>query len=98
MRCPTVVNRCGFGPQYADTLSTRGFVYLKTRAFDKAIIDYDAALQNDPNMAGLRLAIVLYGRGLAKREQANPGADADIGAAKSLVPDIAQQFASYGLQ
>jgi tetratricopeptide (TPR) repeat protein len=85
-------------PQNAKALGTRGFAYLRMGAFDKSIIDYDAALQNDPKMTGLELAAVLYGRGLAKGKRADPGADADIAAAKAIIPDIAEQFAGYGLQ
>ena len=85
-------------PQYADALRNRGFVYLRKGAFDKAIIDYDAALQSDPKMAGLELAIVFYGRGLAKAKREDLGADADILAAKAISPDIAEQFADYGVK
>ena len=85
-------------PQYAGALRNRGFVHLRMGAFDKAIIDYDAALQNDPKMAGLELAMVFYGRGLAKAKREDPGANADILAAKAISPDIAGQFADYGVQ
>ena len=84
-------------PNNAGTLGTRGFVYLKTGIFDKAIADYDAALQNDPRMIGLKKAVVLYGRGLAKEKQDSSGADADIFAAKAIIPDIVEQFARYGV-
>jgi tetratricopeptide (TPR) repeat protein len=85
-------------PQDAGTLGTRGFAYLRAGAFDKAVLDYDAALQNDPKMVGLKLAAVLYGRGVAKQKHNDPGANDDIVAAKALIPDIAEQFARYGLQ
>jgi tetratricopeptide (TPR) repeat protein len=85
-------------PQNAGALSTRGFVFLRAGAFDKAVADYEAALQSDPQMAGLRLAVALYGRGLAKQKQHDPGANRDIAAAKGLIPDIAGQFARYGVQ
>ena len=84
-------------PNNAATLGTRGFAYLKTGIFDKAIADYDAALQNDPRMVGLNKAVVLYGRGLAKEKQDSSGADADISAAKAIIPDIVEQFARYGV-
>jgi tetratricopeptide (TPR) repeat protein len=83
-------------PNNAATLGTRGFVYLKAGAFDKAIVDYDAALQNDPKMLDLKKAVVLYGRGLAKEKQDSSGANADIFAAKAIIPDISEQFARYG--
>lgn len=85
-------------PQNAGTLSTRGFVFLRAGELDKAILDYDAALRMDPQMAGLKLAAVLYGRGLAKQKQNDSGANADIAAAKALIPDIAEQFARNGVQ
>jgi len=85
-------------PQDAVTLGTRGFAYLRAGAFDTAILDYDAALQNDPKMGGLRMAAVLYGRGVAKQKHNDPGANDDIVAAKALTPDIAEQFARYGVQ
>jgi len=85
-------------PQNGGTLSTRGFVFLRAGAFDKAIVDYDAALHGDPQMAGLKLAAALYGRGLAKQKQNDPGANSDIAAAKALIPDVAEQFARYGVQ
>lgn len=85
-------------PQDAGTLGTRGFVYLRAGAFDKAIVDYDAALQKAPKMAGLKLAAVLYGRGIAKQKHNDPGANDDIVAAKALIPDIAEQFGRYGVQ
>ena len=84
-------------PNNAVTLGTRGFVYLKAGVFDKAIGDYDAALQDNPKMVGLKKAVVLYGRGLAKEKQDRSGADTDISAAKAITPDIAEQFASYGV-
>jgi len=84
-------------PNNAATLGTRGFAYLKAGLFDKAVGDYDAALQNDPKMVGLNKAIVLYGRGLAREKQDRSGADTDISAAKAIIPDIAEQFARYGV-
>ena len=81
-----------------ETLATRGFVYLRTGAFAKAIADYDAALQKAPKPAGLKLAAALYGRGFAKQKLHDAGANEDIAAAKALIPDIAEQFAHYGIQ
>ena len=74
-------------------LDTRGLVYLKMGEIDKAIADYDAALNGDPKLAGS-----LYGRGLAKRKRGDAaGADLDIAAAKALRPTIADEFAKYGV-
>jgi len=59
-----------------------------------AIADYDAALRINPKHASS-----LYGRGLAKRRSGNvSGGDGDIAAAKLIQPDIADEFASYGLR
>ena len=80
-------------PNNANTLGNRGFAYLKDGALDKAIANYDAVLRNDP-----KVARALYGRGLAKQKKGDPGADADIAAAKAIKSDIAEEFARYGVQ
>jgi tetratricopeptide (TPR) repeat protein len=80
-------------PNRPNTLDSRGLVYLKLQKFDAAIADYDAALKQDP-----QLDTALYGRGLAKhiRGERSSG-DADIAAAKAITPDIAEQFAHWGV-
>ena len=81
-------------PDSADVLDTRGFVYLKLGQTDNAIKDYDAALKLDQKLAGS-----FYGRGLAKaRKGDRNGSTADIAAAKAIKPDIAEEFARYGLK
>jgi tetratricopeptide (TPR) repeat protein len=78
----------------ADALDTRGFIHLKLGQYDIAIKDYDAALRGDPKNAGS-----LYGRGLAKSKSGDrDSGTADIAAAKVLKPNIAEEFARYGIR
>jgi tetratricopeptide (TPR) repeat protein len=76
------------------TLDSRGLVYLKLGQFDPAIADYTAVLKEVPNFADS-----LYGRGLAKRKKGDAtGGQADVAAAKALRPDVAEEFAKYGVK
>lgn len=76
-----------------NTLDSRGFVYLKMNNIDGAISDYNKVLLADPKVASS-----LYGRGLAERIKGEKDAsDADIAAAVKLQPDIANQFAKWGI-
>jgi tetratricopeptide (TPR) repeat protein len=81
-------------PDDPTTLDSRGFTYLKFGRFEQAIADYDAALGHNPRDPGS-----LYGRGLARlRSQNDPeGGRADPAAAKMLDPNVAAEFARYGL-
>jgi tetratricopeptide (TPR) repeat protein len=80
-------------PRYLDALDSRGFVSLKLGQPSKAIADYDLALQINPKHASS-----LYGRGIAKVRSGNaPAGNSDIAAAKTLQPDIVEEFASYGI-
>jgi tetratricopeptide (TPR) repeat protein len=81
-------------PNDPGTLDSRGFTFLKLGRFEQAIADYDAALTRNP-----RQPSSLYGRGQARlRTQKDPeGARADLAAAKALDPDVAAEFARYGL-
>ena len=61
---------------------------------NNAIADYDAALRINPKHPS-----ALYGRGIAKMRTGNAvGGDGDIAAAKLIQPDIADEFASYGIR
>jgi hypothetical protein len=60
---------------------------------DKAIADYDAALQLDA-----KRATALYGRGLAKAKKGDASGEADIAAAKAIKPDIAKVFDHAGVK
>src|SRR3954466_8737187 len=80
-------------PRYLDALDSRGFVNLKLGQPRNAIADYDAALRINPKHPS-----ALYGRGIAKRQTGNAaGGDSDVAAAKLIQPDIADEFASYGI-
>ena len=80
-------------PRYLDALDSRGFVNLKLGQPKNAIADYDAALRINPKHPS-----ALYGRGIAKMRTGNTvGGDGDVAAAKLIQPDIADEFASYGI-
>jgi len=75
------------------TFDSRGFVYLKMQNADASITDYNAVLAVDP-----KVPYSLYGRGLAEHMKGNESASqADITAAVKLQPDIADQFAKWGV-
>jgi len=80
-------------PNYESTLSTRGFVYLRSDELDKAIADYSASLNINP-----KNPYSLFGRGTAKLRKNDVGGNADIAAAKAVKPNIAAEFAGYGLK
>jgi tetratricopeptide (TPR) repeat protein len=76
----------------AFVLGNLGFVCLKMNEPGPAIADYNAALAANP-----RRAAWLYGRGLAEQKMRVGGAMSDITAAKAIQPDIADQFAKWGV-
>jgi tetratricopeptide (TPR) repeat protein len=78
-------------PGFADALDSRGLIYLKLGRNNEAIVDYSAALEANP-----RQVSSLFGRGIAKNRIKADGA-ADLTLAKSLDPDIAKEFAKYGV-
>ena len=80
-------------PTNAVVRETLGFVYLKLGDPAIAIVEYNAALEQDPNRA-----LALYGRGMAqtKMGRQNEG-DADIAAALALNPSVEREFSIYGL-
>ena len=81
-------------PGNLDVRDTRGFTYLTADEPAIAVVEYSAALQADPNRA-----LSLYGRGLAySRDGRTKDGEADMAAAKALVPDVAKQFSIYGLE
>ena len=81
-------------PNDADSIDSRGFVYLRLNRLDEAIADYDAALKIDAKKADS-----LYGRGLAKKKKGDQaGGDADMAAAKAIKADIMEEFAKYGVK
>jgi hypothetical protein len=81
-------------PNFVDALDSRGLVNLKSGQTKNAIADFDAALKINP-----RLTSSLYGRGLAKKRNGSISeGDLDITNAKAMDPNIAKEFADYGVQ
>jgi len=81
-------------PGVANTLNSRGLVYLKLGGFRQAIDDYGAAIAKNAKDADS-----LYGRGLARQKNGDAaGGDADIAAAKAIKPNIVDVFAGYGVK
>ena len=81
-------------PNFVDALDSRGLVNLKNGQTKNAIADFDAALKINP-----RLTSSLYGRGLAKQRNGSiPEGELDIANAKAMDPNIAKEFADYGVR
>ena len=81
-------------PNFVDALDSRGLLNLKSGQTKNAIADFDAALRINP-----RLTSSLYGRGLAKKRNGSMSeGDLDIANAKAMDPNIAKEFADYGVQ
>jgi len=78
-------------PGLAEALDSRGLANLKLGRTSEAINDYNAALQASPHSVSS-----LFGRGIALQRSGADGAT-DIGQAKSGDPDIAKEFAGYGV-
>ncbi|MCP3388285.1 caspase family protein [Bradyrhizobium sp. CCGB12] len=78
-------------PGLSDALDSRGLVNLKLGRTTEAIKDYTDAIQRNP-----RSSSSLFGRGVATRKSGGDGAT-DIAQAKSMNPDIAKEFAGYGV-
>jgi tetratricopeptide (TPR) repeat protein len=69
-----------------------GYVHLRMKAWDKAIADYNTALDKRSD-----LTTSLYGRGIAKRARGDTaGGNADIAAATQGEPDIANIMKRLG--
>jgi Flp pilus assembly protein TadD len=66
---------------------------LRIGQLQRAVADYDAALQLSP-----RKASSLYGRGIAKLRAGDTGGHADIADAKAIDSRIAEEFARYGVR
>jgi len=78
----------------AGAYASRGFVHLKLRRYDAAITDYNVELRMRPADS-----YALFGRGIAKQRKGDRrGADADIVAAETIKPDIAEHMARLGVQ
>jgi tetratricopeptide (TPR) repeat protein len=80
-------------PNYSHLYASRAMIELRQANYDKAISDFDAALKAMP-----KNALALYGRGVAKsKKNKNDAGQADIGAAESLAPKMAEWFHRYGI-
>ncbi|PWT84081.1 MAG: hypothetical protein C5B56_16190 [Proteobacteria bacterium] len=80
-------------PRSLHVYDSRGLVYLKSERPRDALADYDFVLNSYPKHVSS-----LYGRGIAKLRTGDAaGGKVDIAAARALQPDIAQQFAGYGV-
>ncbi|SFJ78182.1 caspase family protein [Bradyrhizobium sp. cf659] len=78
-------------PGLSDAFDSRGLVNLKLGRTAEAIKDYTDAIQRNP-----RSSSSLFGRGVATRRSGGDGAS-DIALAKSMDPNIAKEFAGYGV-
>ena len=78
-------------PGFVDALDSRGLIYLKLGRNEEAVADYSSVLETNP-----RQVSSLFGRGIAKKRSNVDGA-ADLTLAKSLDPDVAKEFARYGV-
>ena len=78
-------------PGLSDAFDSRGLVNLKLGRTAEAVKDYTDAIQRNP-----RSSSSLFGRGIATRRSGGDGAT-DIAQAKSMNPNIAKEFAGYGV-
>jgi tetratricopeptide (TPR) repeat protein len=80
-------------PNYGHLFTSRAMIELRQPNYDKAISDFDTALKTMP-----KNALALYGRGVAKsKKNKNDAGQADIGAAESLAPKMAEWYQRYGI-
>jgi tetratricopeptide (TPR) repeat protein len=82
----------------ANTLATRGFVYLRMGRYKDAIADYGKVLA-DPHTGAWFRASALFGRGYAQNKLGDVGkGQADMAAALKLMPKVARSFADGGVK
>lgn len=80
-------------PNYGHLFASRALIELRQANYDKAISDFDAALKTMP-----KNALALYGRGVVKsKKNKNDAGKADIDAAQSLAPKMAEWYQRYGI-
>ena len=80
-------------PNQVQTLDSLGWVELRLGRFDKSIRAFDDALHERP-----QLASSLYGRGIAEARLGKAAAgQADISAARALVPGIEDEMRPWGI-
>jgi tetratricopeptide (TPR) repeat protein len=79
-------------PNDAGTLYSRGFVHFRQQQYAEAVKDLDASIASDSTYN-----VSYYLRGLSKIAMGQAGGEADIAHARALRPDVADQFAGYGI-
>jgi len=80
-------------PNYGHLFENRGLLELRQANYEKAILDFDAALKTLP-----KDAFALYGRGVAKiRKNKTADGEIDIAEAVRIAPNIAAPFNKRGL-
>jgi tetratricopeptide (TPR) repeat protein len=80
------------GQWSSSALDSRALAYFQLGRMDDALADFNAALRQDPTMAGSR-----YMRGIIKAASASPDARQDLNDAVRLAPRIARQYQRYGV-
>jgi tetratricopeptide (TPR) repeat protein len=77
----------------SEVMGNRGLVLLRMGRLDDAIVQYTAAIGQQP-----KLAPALYGRGLAELKKGDKAkGEADIAAANAIAPGLAAQYKRFGL-
>jgi tetratricopeptide (TPR) repeat protein len=80
-------------PNYGHLFENRGLLELRQANYEKAILDFDAALKTMP-----KDAFALYGRGVAKiRKNKTADGEIDIAEAVKIAPNIGARFSERGL-
>jgi predicted aspartyl protease/tetratricopeptide (TPR) repeat protein len=80
-------------PWYGKVADSRGLVFLRMKAYDKSIADYDTSLRIDAKDAWS-----LYARGVDKlRKQQTAAGNADIARATAVWPQVAEEFKRRGI-
>ncbi|WP_233503675.1 DUF3857 domain-containing protein [Sphingomonas psychrotolerans] len=77
----------------ASILDSRGLVYFRLGRMGDALADFDAALEQVPDMAAS-----LYMRGVIRKRAGTAGGDADLAAARMIAPRIDEDYARYGIK
>jgi tetratricopeptide (TPR) repeat protein len=80
-------------PNYGHLFENRGLLELRQADYERAILDFDAALKTLP-----KDAFALYGRGVAKiRKNKIAEGEIDIAEAVKIAPNIGAPFSKRGL-
>ena len=80
-------------PENPAVFEALGVAFLRQGLVDQAVANFDQALKLRPELAS-----ALYGRGLAKLKKGETAAgSADIKAANAIKPNVAEEFAHYGV-